>query len=522
MKRLFLLSSLLTLLLPAHGQLFTEQGFKLVRLFGWIDNYYVDSVNLSRLCDETIRETLHKLDPHSVYYAKGETMDVEESLQGSFDGVDLHFELFRDTFLIVSVAQGSAVQQQGVHAGDQIISIAGESVAGPGIHSKQVHSKLRGTLGSGISIAIKRRGVAGLLTFTIPCQRVSMSSIDASYQVNDSTGYLKLNRFSILTGNEIDSVLRGFKSRHIKNIILDLCDNGGGYVEASTDVVDQFLDDGKMIVYTKGLHSLKKMYFATDKGLYKQCHLVVMMNENSASASEIVAGALQDWDRAVIVGRRSYGKGLVQTKVYFDDGAMARITIARYYTPTGRLIQKAYNKGFDNYSNDLQNRLLHGELQNRDSIHFPDSLQYQTLVRKRVVYGGGGIMPDVFVPADSSDNSSYFRNLRDKGYVQSFATAKEETQNLKNTYPDFETFKNQFVVDGSQVNELVENAKQNGLTCQESEIKKLVPAIALLLKATIARNLYGNSSFYETNNLANACFKQAVEVVNNYNKYLQQ
>jgi carboxyl-terminal processing protease len=411
MKRDFLcVITCLFLAVPIQAQLFNEEGLKFMRLFDWLKNRYVDSINVEKFSDEIIREALHKLDPHSVYLTKEDVAEMNEPLEGNFEGIGVTFQVLDDTIYIISPIAGGPSESVGIKAGDRIMEIGNENFAGVGITAKQVVSKLKGKKGSVVRISIRRNGEDKLLPFAVTRDKIPIYSIDAAYKVNLSTGYIRLSRFSHSTDEELTEALSRFKKENISDIILDLSGNGGGYFDVAISMADEFLDTGKLIVYTQGIHSQRKDYFSSSKGLFEAGKLVIIIDEGSASASEILAGAIQDWDRGLIVGRRSFGKGLVQSQFSLPDESAVRLTIARYYTPTGRLIQKPYTNGYNEYSNELTRRFKQGELYHKDSIHFPDSLKYYTLTRKRLVYGGGGIMPDIFVPVDTSYFSAYYRN----------------------------------------------------------------------------------------------------------------
>ena len=492
-----------------------------MKLFDGIKNYYVDSVNIEKFSDEIIRESLHKLDPHSTYLTKDEAKAMNESLEGNFDGIGVNFNILNDTILILSVIKGGPSEKAGIKAGDRIIQIEGDNMTGPQLTSKQITSKLRGKSGSAVHIQIKRRNSKRLMPFTIIRGKIPIRSIDASYNVNENTGYIKLSRFSHSTMNELKSVINGFKNEHVNNLIFDLSDNGGGYFEVAINIADEFLDSGKVIVQTKGLHNEKKE-LSTSKGSFEKGKLVIIIDEGSASASEIVAGAVQDWDRGIIVGRRSFGKGLVQRKISFPDGSEVRLTIERYYTPTGRLIQKPYNDGYKAYSNELTKRIGHGELTNKDSIKFVDSLRYYTLKLKRKVYGGGGIMPDVFVPLDTSRYSNYYRKLLANGTINSFVVqyVDNHRNQLNKKYHDFEVFKRNFLVDNVLLDNLIKYGQDKSISFDSTDFERSKPFLTCYIKALIARNIWDNSEFYEIFNTTDPSFTKAVEVINNWQNYL--
>jgi carboxyl-terminal processing protease len=399
-------------------------------------------------------------------------------------------------------------------AGDKIIKIEGKTVAGIKITNNDVFSKLRGAKGTKVTISVLRKGVKELIDFTITRDKIPIYSIDAVYMISPGVGYIKLNRFAQTTGKEFEAAMDKLKDLKINSLILDLTDNGGGYLEEAAFLADQFLSEGKLIVYTQGVHSPVQKYTSTSKGSFEKGKLVIMIDEGSASASEILAGAIQDWDRGMIVGRRSFGKGLVQRPLFFDDGSMLRLTIARYYTPAGRLIQKPYTDGSDAYEKDLINRYNNGELSNKDSIHFPDSLKNYTLVEKRVVYGGGGIMPDYFVALDTTGYTNLYRDVIRKGTLNKFVLnyIDQNRAQLKSTYPSFDVYKTKFNVDPILA-ELIKYAEKEGIKTNEKEIETSKQMISRFLKAYIARDLWDSSEFYQIINEEDPIVKKALETI---------
>ena len=363
---------------------------------------------------------LHDLDPHSTYLSKEEVAAAQEQLEGGFEGIGVSFNILDDTIFIVNPIAGGPSEKVGIHAGDRIVKINGENVAGTGITNLDVMKKLKGPKGTKVNVSIKRRRVDKLLEFTITRDEIPIYSLDASYMVDDKVGYIKLARFSNTTMDEFNEAMTKLQGKGMKDLILDLSGNGGGYLYVAIDLADQFLAGRRMIVYTEGVHNPRRNYYSTDKGSFESGKLVIMIDETSASASEIVSGAMQDWDRAVLVGRRSFGKGLVQGRFELNDGSEIRLTVARYFTPAGRLIQKSYSEGYEAYSHELLERYNSGELSGEDTKHFPDSLKYHTLIKNRVVYGGGGILPDYLVPIDTTEYSDYYRDLISQGVLNQF------------------------------------------------------------------------------------------------------
>ncbi|MCK9207628.1 MAG: S41 family peptidase [Salinivirgaceae bacterium] len=473
--------------------------------------------------EDVIVEMLKQLDPHSVYLDKKEVEKSNESLQGSFEGIGIQFNILNDTLMVVSPVSGGPSEKVGIQAGDRILKIDSVNVAGVGLTNEMVFEKLRGKKGTKVTVAIKRKGVDELLDFEIIRDKIPQYSLDAAYMISkkDKVGYIKLNRFAATTMDEFRDASVKLKKEGAENLILDLTDNGGGYLNMAQDLADEFLSAGKMLVYTEGIHSPKQEALATNVGNFEKGKVVIMIDEGSASASEIVSGAVQDWDRGVLVGRRSFGKGLVQRNLNLPDGSMLRLTIARYYTPTGRLIQKSYEEGNDEYEKDLIKRYNNGELSNADSIHFPDSLKYYTLQNKRVVYGGGGIMPDFFVPIDTAGYSDYYRDLIRKGIINRFVLRylDENRSALETNYKsskkghDFESYLKSFTIDDSFLKELVTFAKKEKLPFNETDFSKSKEVIRVDLKALIARDVWGSSESFQLFNQLDPIYNEAVKVI---------
>lgn len=370
--------------------------YKVVRFLQYVSSDYVDTINIDKLADDAIIEILRNLDPHSVYITKEDVRAMNEPLEGNFEGIGVEFNILNDTLMVVNPIPGGPSERVGIMAGDRIVDIDGTKVAGIGLKNSDVFKMLRGTKGTNVTVQIMRKGLAELLEFNITRDRIPIYSLDAAYMVQPRIGYIKLNRFALTTEEEFLEALNKLKKERMQDLILDLRGNGGGFLNASVALADHFLDDNKLIVYTEGRTSPKTDFMSTRNGEFKKGRLVILIDEGSASASEIVAGAVQDWDRGIIIGRRSFGKGLVQNQLPLPDGSMIRLTVARYHTPTGRVIQKPYNFGeLESYYNDLNIRYQKGEYFSVDSIAIPDSLKYQTLQKSRVVYGGGGIMPEI-------------------------------------------------------------------------------------------------------------------------------
>ncbi len=410
-----------------QAQILNEQVMKFGTVLDRIQKYYVDSTNQELLVEDAIKGLLKELDPHSSYLTPKEVEEMNEPLQGNFEGIGVSFNILNDTVYIISPISGGPSEKVGILAGDRIIKVDGKNIAGISINNDQVFALLKGKKGTRVNLSILRKG-EGMIDFAVERDKIPIYSVDASYNAGDGIGYIKLNRFSMTTMDEFQKALKSLKEENVKNLILDLTGNGGGYLDVAISLADQFLETNKLVLYTQGVNSPKQEYYSTRDGSFEKGHLVILIDEGSASASEIVTGAIQDWDRGIIVGRRSYGKGLVQKQMPLPDRSMIRLTVAKYYTPTGRLIQKPYKMNRDDYDKDLINRYMNGEMAHKDSIHFPDSLKYYTLKNTRLVYGGGGIMPDYFVSIDTSYYSDYYRQLIRKGLLNRFVLQYVDTR----------------------------------------------------------------------------------------------
>lgn len=515
-------SLLLSSELPA--QFLSEQTIKLDKALRLIDSYYVDSVNQNSLVEDAIIGVLKDLDPHSVYISKEEVKEMNEPLVGNFEGIGIQFNLLFDTIFVISPISGGPSEKLGIRAGDRIILIDGENVAGVKITNNGVRERLLGKKGTKVEVSVKRRGVGELLDFTITRDKIPIFSLDASYMVNKEIGYLRFNRFSATTMKEFDEAIGELHNQGMESLILDLRGNGGGLLDAAVNMADEFLEKGKLIVYMKGTKMPQQDFIASASGKNENGRVVVLVDEGSASSSEIVTGAIQDWDRGLVIGRRSFGKGLVQRPFYLPDGSVIRLTIARYYTPSGRLIQKSYKEGYDDYLNDMNNRFSHGELISADSIHFPDSLKYYTKINKRPVYGGGGIMPDIFVPMDTTVNYSYFNTLVRKGVITNFVLSfvDKNRKRIEKEYLKFTSYKSDFEVDNEMLDHLLEMADSEGLERNEEAFTSAKKQIELTIKALIARDIWDMSEYFEIMNTGDDGFKKAVKVLEDRNLFDQR
>ena len=501
-----------------------KHGFKFGQFIDYLDNYYVDTVNAEQIVEDAIIGILENLDPHSTYIPADEIKKRREPLQGNFEGVGIQFNILNDTLYVISPISGGPSERVGVMAGDKIIKVDGENIAGVGLTNEDVFRLLRGKKGTEVTISVKRRNVTKFIDFHITRDKIPLYSVDASYMVDDSTGYIKINRFSATTIEEFKKAAIELKNKNARNLILDLTNNGGGYLDAAVKLADEFLQNQKLIVYTEGIHAPKFEYLATVDGNFEQGKVIILIDEGSASASEIVSGAVQDWDRGIVIGRRSFGKGLVQREMPLHDGSALRITVAKYYTPSGRLIQKPFDKGIDNYHREILNRYSNGELMSSDSINFPDSLKYKTLEMGRIVFGGGGIMPDIFVPFDTSFFSNYYRDIVRKGILNNFVLEYVDINRNKllKDYESFSDYNEFFKIDEKLFVRFTSFAEKEGVKKNKDDLNVSKPQLDMMLKALIARNLFGNDEFFQIYNTTNKTYLKAIEVINTWNKYKKE
>ena len=481
---------------------------------------YVDSINEVDLVENAIIETLKELDPHSTYISKKDLDAANEPLEGSFEGIGVTFQIFNDTILIIAPVPGGPSDKLGILAGDKIVKIDGKNATGEDINNKFVFDHLRGKKGTEVNVSIFRKGKKELIEYTIVRDKIPLNSIDATFMATPEIGFIKLNRFSKTSIEEFKESLDKLKKQGIKKLILDLRGNSGGYLKTAVKLSDEFLSGQKLIVYTEGLRSSTQKFHSTSFGGFKKGKLVVMINEGSASASEIVSGAVQDWDRGVVLGRRSFGKGLVQRSFILPDSSVIRLTTARYHTPTGRCIQRPYDNGVEDYYKDLYNRFKNGELENRDSIHFPDSLKYFT-PKNRIVYGGGGIMPDVFVPWDSTKFTDYYSNLIRNRIFNDFIMNFMDNNRKKilKKYPELADFKKDFIVDNDFMTDFVEFAKEKGVESKQEEYNDSKEFLKTQIKALIARNLWDSSAYFEIVYKIDDEYLKAIEILEDNSLY---
>ncbi|MDR0754131.1 MAG: S41 family peptidase, partial [Prevotellaceae bacterium] len=420
-KILIFIAFLMAVTVNAQQQNTLESIKKIGNVINAINNYYVDTVDIYKLSEKAVIAMLKNLDPHSSYLSKEEFAALNEPLAGSFEGIGVEFTLMEDTLVIIMPVSGGPSEKVGIMAGDKIVAVDGQNIAGVNITNDKIFKLLRGRKGTKVVIDIVRRNTKDIMTFEVIRDKIPINSVEAAYEVRPGLAYIKLGRFAITSMDEIISAFAKFKTNP-EALILDFRGNGGGIMGTAVKLADQFLEKDKMILYTSGVHFPAHSDLATGDGIFEKGKLVVLINEGSASASEIVAGAVQDWDRGILIGRRTYGKGLVQHQLSLGDGSYIRLTISRYHTPTGRMIQRPYEKGnSDKYMQDFYDRYANGEVYSSENINFPDSLKYKTLLKGRTVYGGGGIMPDIVIPQDTSFYTKYYAKLVNRGITYRFA-----------------------------------------------------------------------------------------------------
>nr|WP_262916646.1 S41 family peptidase [Belliella kenyensis] len=485
--------------------------YKLQEIITYINRDYVDSVNTNELVEYGIEKMLEKLDPHSSYIPAKDAALAKSQLDGNFDGIGVEFGIIRDTIYVVAPLTGGPSEKLGIQAGDQIINVDGKTVAGTGITNRDVFDLLRGPSGSTVVVDIKRKSQPELLTFDIIRDKIPQYSVNASYMINDEIGYVKVTRFAATTYEEFKKAVTELKGQGMRKLVLDLQSNPGGYMGAAINMADEILGSNAVIVSQKGkTNRFNQKAMAVKQGIFEDGSVIVLINEGSASASEIVAGAIQDNDRGLIVGRRSFGKGLVQWPIDLSDGAELRLTIARYYTPSGRSIQKPYGQDED-YSMDWVKRLEHGEFFSADSIKFNDSLRYET-VSGRSVYGGGGIMPDYFVPMDTTMSSAYVNRLFNSDSAREFFLDYLDKNKKKFSGMSFEDYYNKFQVTDAMLQELVKTGEKNKVKFVEKDFNKSKEYLKVLIKANMGRNLFDDNAYYKVINDINEIYLQAIKL----------
>lgn len=480
-----------------------------------INSFYVDTVDAEAMSREAIEAMLGTLDPHSVYIPAEDVQSMNEPLDGNFEGVGIEFVVLQDTLTVVSAIGGGPSEKVGVRAGDRIVMVDEKNIAGVGLKNADVLGLLRGKKGTVVNLTVERRGNSVPLSFRVVRDKIPIHSLEAAYMASPKTGYIKISRFSATTHDEFTRALRDLKNEGMEGLVLDLRGNGGGYLKVALDILDEFLDGERLLLFTQGNAVNRQDHHSSRGGLWKKGRLMVLVDEGSASASEIVAGALQDWDRALVVGRRSFGKGLVQRPFSMPDGAEIRLTIAQYYTPSGRSIQKPYKNGSEAYRSEISQRMLSGELTSKDSIHMEEAPTFETLISKRPVLGGGGIIPDVFVPLDTTMYSEQFRRLAGKGVINSAVMhyLDREREALLTTYKDFETFNNKYEVSSSLLELLVEEGQEAEVELETVDELRQDPLIETQLKALLARDLWDLNNYYRVINPSVSVYKKALELM---------
>ena len=517
MRRISLLITLFAFTIAGFAQKNAadmEQMRKLVMAHSAIANLYVDEVNEAKIVEASVKAMLKELDPHSTYLTAKEVEKMNEPLQGNFEGIGVQFNIADDTLFVIQTVSKGPSEKVGILPGDRIVTVNDTAIAGVKMERDEIVKRLRGPKGSVVQLGVVRRGYDEQLLFRVTRDKIPVNTLDAAYMIAPKVGYIKISSFGATTHEEFIQALTQLKAEKMEHLILDLQGNGGGYLKAAVDMANDFLQEGQQIVYTEGAKSPRSEFNAEGKGQFQNGRLVVLIDEYSASAAEIVTGAVQDWDRGIVVGRRSFGKGLVQRPVPMPDGSMIRLTVARYHTPSGRCIQKPYGEDID-YRKDLVERFNKGELMHADSIHFPDSLKFQTRVMGRTVYGGGGIMPDYFVPLDTLSYTKYHRELTAKGAIVStnLTVIDRYRKEYEKRYPDFKTFNKKFEVDETILSILSSEAEKAGVKYDEELYQASLPLIKVQLKALIARDLWNMSQFYEIFNHTDETVMKGLEII---------
>ena len=498
----------------ASQQISIMQQGKLNDVLNIIGNSYVDTIDEKKVVEDAIVGMLKALDPHSAYIPPEEVERVNEPLQGGFDGIGIQFQMFEDTLLVVQTIAGCPAEKVGVLPGDRIVYVGDTLIAGVKKQNSDIMKLLRGRRGTEVEVSVKRSGEKNLLKFNIIRDKIPIYSVDAYYMIDNEIGYIRINSFGANTVKEFEDAFTGLKAKGMQSLILSLQGNGGGYLQSAFMLADHFLSGDKIIVYTQGSKQPNYVMQARKEGLFEKGKLIVLVDEYSASASEIVSGAVQDWDRGIVIGRRTFGKGLVQSQKELKDGSLLRLTTARYYTPSGRCIQKPYNDGVE-YGKDILERYEHGELFHADSIHFPDSLKYKTLTLNRTVYGGGGIMPDIFVPMDTTQYTEFYRRVVARGFVNKLIVkyVTENGKNLKLKYINFEDYESSFEVGDEFIEKLREEALKAEITVDEDQISLSTPLIKRVIKARIAGDVWTTNEYYKIIDAENRMLQKAVEIL---------
>jgi carboxyl-terminal processing protease len=504
-----------------NSQALNENTFKIGRTLGLIEAFYVDTADVNALTEAAIVNMLRSLDPHSSYISAKDVKEMNEPLNGNFEGIGIQFNILHDTILVIEPIRNGPSEKVGIKAGDRIITINNEKVTGIKMTTAGVRSRLLGPKGTKVDVGIARKGDKEIYSFTITRDKIPINSLDAAYMLNSETGYIKLNKFAATTEKEFLDGLATLDGQNLKNMIIDLRGNPGGFMLAAVSLANHFLDGQKLVVYMQGRKTPRDDFKSNGKGLLTKTRVAILTDEGSASASEILAGAIQDWDRGIIVGRRTFGKGLVQNAFYLTDGSQIRLTIARYYTPTGRSIQSPYQDGYSKYMEDYIRRFSNGETRFADSIHFPDSLKYNTLVNKRRVYGGGGLMPDVFVSADTSYYTDYYGNLLRKGIHGSFTLeyADKNRARILATYGKFDDYKNKFQFTGDDIKWFIKMGEDAGVKFDEKQWQVSKDQLLKVLKGWVANDIWQPTESYRILNEGDEVIEKALKILSDKAEY---
>ncbi|MBQ7690947.1 MAG: S41 family peptidase [Muribaculaceae bacterium] len=522
-KLLTIIATLVVASFSLTGQRLPHHIEKIMNAVYGVSTLYVDSVDEEKLVEDAIKGMLEKLDPHSTYTDPKETKEATEPLQGEFEGIGIQFNMKEDTLYVIQTIPNGPSERVGIMAGDRIVTVNDTTIAGVKMARRDIMKRLRGKKGTSVTVQVKRRGAKELITFRITRDKIPLHTVDASYMLDDRTGYVRISSFGAKTHDEVMEALDKLTRQGMKQLVIDLSDNGGGYLQAAVDLCNEFLDAGQLIVYTEGRATPRSEAYAQGNGRYRDLKLAVVVNQFSASAAEIFSGAMQDWDRAVLVGRRTFGKGLVQRPLTYSDGSMIRLTVAHYYTPSGRCIQKPYEKGNRKaYSDDLLDRERKGEYFHLDSIHLPDSLRYQTLLQHRPVYGGGGVMPDIYVPIDTSEYSTYYRDLMAKGIINQFVVnyVDRHRDALKRQYADVRDFDNRFEVTEADMAEFIALGEKDSVHYDEAKYRTSERVFRTMIKGMIARDVFADPGAYSVVvNHRNHEVKAALDVLNDDQRF---
>ncbi len=507
---------------PLHNaipQFLNENAIKLSRTLTLIDAFYVDTLNINAFTEKVITDMLRSLDPHSTYISAKDVKEMNEPLLGNFEGIGIQFNILHDTIIVVEPVKNGPSERVGLKAGDRIIKINGETVTGINISTAGVRSRLMGPKGTKVEVTVYRKGENELFNYTIIRDKIPINSLDAAYMINDETAYFRFNKFAATTEKEFLESLSSLPVKSIKNVIVDLRGNPGGYMMAAVALANHFLEGEKLVVYMEGRRTPREEFKSNGNGILTGTNLVVLTNETSASASEIFAGAIQEWDRGVIIGRRTFGKGLVQSAFSLNDGSQIRLTIARYYTPSGRSIQSPYNEGYQKYIENFLARLKNGY--NVDNVNLPDSLRYYTLINHRPVYGGGGIMPDRFVIEDTTYFTEYYRNLLSKDIPASFTLeySDKNREKILKEYSDFEDFKERFNFSDEEIKQFIESAEKAGVKFAEEQFALSEKHILKVLKALVANNIWYTTQYFRIYNEGDQVIETAVKILSDHKEY---